>query len=107
MAVERHVFKIRHFACRKCGEYREQLAWDYDTFECCGQQMVETYRTATKAPSVLGDEIDLVVRHGPVNDDGSPKRYRSRQELRRACEAKGWTPLGDTPKTAEERSRWV
>jgi hypothetical protein len=107
MAVERHVFKIRHHQCRACKATRSGLAWDYDTFKCCDQQMVETVSAVSQAPAVIGDEIDWTIRHGPVAEDGSPVRYRSRSEWKEACQKTGWTPMGDTPKTREERHRWV
>lgn len=107
MSVERHTFKIRHHRCSVCGTQRDGLAWDYDRFECCGQPMEEQHPSDDRAAAVIGDEIDWTVRHGPVGEDGNPVRYRSRTEWKRACERTGWTPLGDTPKTHEERHRWV
>jgi hypothetical protein len=105
-AVERHTFKRRHYRCRACGEYREQLAWDYDTFDCCGQPMVETCKsTFGKAPFVIGDEIDEIIEHAICHPDGSPKRYTSRQEKKRALAEAGYTILGDTPKVSS--NRWI
>lgn len=107
MSVERHTFKIRRHVCSVCGSRREGLAWDYDQLMCCGQAMVEEVPGVAATAAVIGDEIDWVVRHGPCHEDGSPRRFRSRAEWRKACEETGWTPNGDTPKTREERHRWV
>lgn len=44
------------------------------------------------APShyqVHGDEIDVQIRHGLCNADGSPKRYTSKQQLARDAKAHG------------------
>jgi hypothetical protein len=35
-----------------------------------------------KAPGVISDECDIVVRHGICNEDGSPRRYRFKSEMR-------------------------
>lgn len=38
---------------------------------------------------VEGDEIDIEVKHGLCNTDGSPRRFRSRTEMRTAAKARG------------------
>lgn len=107
MSVERSTFKVWSFECLKCGAKRKVLQWDYEAApECCEQQMAHELGPG-HAHAVIGDEIDWTIRHGPVAADGRPVRYRSRSEWKRACEAKGWTPMGDTPKTYEERHRWT
>jgi hypothetical protein len=45
----------------------------------------------TKTGGVIGDEIDITVKHGLCNADGTPRRFRSRQEWRRAQEKAGLT----------------
>ena len=54
------------------------------------------------APAVADDDIPggYLVKHGRglINADGSPKRYYSKTELRRACNEHNWTIGGDTPK---------
>lgn len=106
MAVERSIFTTRTFGCSTCGVTKRVLGWDYDPLpECCGAPMGIDGGPA-RAAAVIGDEIDWTIRHGPVAADGSPIRYRSRGEWKRACQDTGWTPLGDTPKTKEERHRW-
>jgi len=42
-----------------------------------------------KANAVIGDECDVWVKHAICNDDGTPKRYRSKQAMKEAAAAKG------------------
>ena len=107
MSVERSVFKEWPFECSACGAKRQSLQWDYDPPPLCCDQPMRGQRGPDRASAVIGDEIDWTIRHGPVAADGSPVRYRSREEWKRACEATGWTPMGDTPRTREERTRWI
>jgi len=55
--------------------------------------------------AVHGDEIDIEIRHGICNEDGSPKRYRSKSDIRRAAAERGLTIMGETPKPASPR--WI
>lgn len=62
--------------------------------------------------NVIGDEIDIMVKHGLCNDDGSPRRYTSRAELARDAAAKGWTNVVThvTPPGTDKSkhtSRWI
>jgi hypothetical protein len=49
------------------------------------------------APVVRPDDIPggLEIHHGLCNEDGSPRTYYSRSEIRRECEARGLTPWTD------------
>lgn len=59
------------------------------------------------------DECDVWIRHGICNPDGTPKRYRSKSEIKRAAFEAGLTHANDTPhvnqrlaeKAAMERER--
>lgn len=61
---------------------------------------------------VEGDEIDVYIKHGLCHPDGTAKRYRSREQLRRDADAAGLTNVvrhvgtkdGDKSKFT---SRWV
>lgn len=46
---------------------------------------------------VIPDDIPggLLVEHGPVNADGSPKRYYSQSSLTHACEVQGYRRWAD------------
>lgn len=58
--------------CEKCGKITER-AW------------------LTKPAAVIQDSIEggIWIRHGICNPDGSPKKYYSKSEMRKAAEAKG------------------
>ena len=44
-----------------------------------------------RANNIIGDEIDITIRNGLCNPDGSPRRYTSRTELRREEVRRGMT----------------
>jgi len=99
MSVERNVFKFRHFECSGCRRRDSRLAWNYELPPpCCGVAMREVVEVANRAPNVIGDEIDIEVRHGICNEDGTPRRYTSKAEMRRVARARGLVLLGETPK---------
>jgi len=49
---------------------------------------------------VITDEIPggIWIRHGICNEDGTPKKYYSKSEMRKAAFEKGLTQGDDTPK---------
>lgn len=57
------------------------------------------------APGIMTDDIPggILIKHGICNPDGSPKRYYSKTEIRKACNETGWTMNGDTPKPYKVR----
>jgi len=54
----------------------------------CGA-LTETLWRPTGRGQVIGDECDVWVKHGICNDDGTPKRYTSKKDMREAAEKKG------------------
>jgi hypothetical protein len=108
-------FKERRYECPN-GHSEKLFRWDTDPNvpKCreCGETLQTEFQLTGKAPCVIGDEIDVMVEHGLCNEDGSPKRYRSRSDLRHAAKALGWTnavehkPLPGTDKSLVT-SRWV
>ena len=40
-------------------------------------------------PAVAGDECDITIRHGLVNEDGSPRHFTSKAEIARVAKEKG------------------
>ena len=78
-----HSIKEDHPKCMECGLHMETL-W-------------RTYNGGVEQDSIEGG---LEIQHGSgiINPDGSPKRYYSKTELRRACNEAGWSISGDTPK---------
>ncbi len=64
------------------------------------------------ANSVIGDEIDIHIKHGLCWPDGTPRHFTSRQELKRVEMASRWRnivehkpgPGGDRSKHTQ---RWI
>jgi len=82
---------IRHTdaVCPLCGqESLNIMVADYPNCTC-GTKMVWLPKRGDGI--VVQDSIEggVMIAHGICNDDGTPKRYDSRAEIRRACEAKG------------------
>lgn len=95
MSVERSVFTTRRFQCEPCGRKIKQLCWDYDAPPACVEcaaQMTHDAPPANAAHTVIGDECDVWVRHGLCHEDGSPKRFTSKQAMREEARAKGLEP---------------
>ena len=101
--MSRMTFKQWRFECEACGKITKKFQWDYDPLPVCAECGGSTHHEhvfSERATAVLGDEIDVTIKHGPCNPDGTPRRYTSRAELKRESEALGWTPDGDTPHPA-------
>jgi len=74
--------------------------------------MTEVYSlTENKSAYVIQDSIEggYEVRHGICNADGTPKRYDSKSDMRKAAFEAGYFQGTDTPKVnhriAEERAQ--
>ena len=76
--------------CERC--YQEIVNEDDHGHRKCP---LEPRRRQT--PAIWGDEIPggLEIAHGLCNEDGTPKRYYSKTEIREACKAKGVIPYHD------------
>ena len=81
-------------ACSACGIRRidqlEPIATP-DPVCLCGARLERVF-LPTGRGQVLGDECDVWAKHAICNDDGSPKHYTSKAEMRRAAAAKGMEP---------------
>jgi len=100
--MARYVMKNRTYLCPEGHKFVEML-WDSDPLPSCpicGQtsDLYADHSIRLHAPAVHGDEIDIWVKNGICNDDGSPKRYRSKSEIRAAAAARGLVIYGETPK---------
>lgn len=86
------------FVCEKCEATTTSVIYK-DAVRMC-HPCYDDMKGAKKglAPSVHGDECDVWIKHGVCNEDGSPKRYRSKSEIRQAAYEKGLFQGGDTPK---------
>lgn len=69
-------------ACEKCG-YEVQVG---DFPFCKGRQ--EDHKGCS---NVIGDECDVLMRNGLCHADGSPKRYTSKEAIRRDEQKAGLT----------------
>lgn len=73
----------------------------------CGERVTAVEEVApTQAHGIIPDGIPggLEVRHGLCNEDGSPRRYDSKTDIRREAARRGLVISGETPKPA---SRWI
>lgn len=72
--------------CEKCQKEVEIGAWPFCPHPAASTAMI------------AGDECDVVIRHGACWPDGTPRRYRSKAEIKRVAFEAGWTQGYDTPK---------
>lgn len=108
--------KMLDLQCAACAKQRlDVLVRDDGVIQpCeCGGTMGRIY-LPTNRPTVLQDTIEggLLITNGLCNPDGSPKRYYSRSEIRKAAEKAGMTnyvthvPAPGTDKSTKT-TRWV
>ena len=99
-----HHYRKWQLVCYTCDLRQEK--WGFDTempFPClrCGEPTTIYIEPRNQAPGLITDNFvgGYEVKHGAglINPDGSPKKYYSKTELRRACNEAGWTQSGDTP----------
>src|SRR5216684_5133408 len=94
------VFKIRHFRC-EAGHQHKQLWWGLDAPPTCPECPLQTLETGPertgKSAYVHGDECDVLIRHGICNEDGTPKRYTSKEQIKRDAYEAGYNQGTDTP----------
>lgn len=102
-------------ACELCGEVELDVyvpSWKTLIPQCpqCDGHRVKVW--TGHANSVIGDECDVMVRHAICNPDGTPRRYTSKDEMKRAAAAKGMVnhfehvPPRDSDKS-KYSSRWI
>ncbi len=97
-------FKEWPLRCAPCGAQSKQFAWDHQlvSLQCaqCGELLELDYDTKGESAGVVGDEIPggLEIRHGLCNPDGSPRKYYSKTDIKRAANERGYTIAGDTPR---------
>lgn len=77
----------------------------------CGAPTVRLW-TARGTAGVSGDECDIYIKHGLCHEDGAPRRFTSKAELKRAADAKGLVNRVEhvcPPGTDKSKhtSRWV
>ena len=109
-------FKHRACECIACKEPQKPICWLKEPLPPCtfcgGNLMLVEATFFGQAAAVHGDEIDIVHEHGVCHADGTPRRFRSRAELRAAEAAAGVRRLergekfaGDERAKAKEAAR--
>lgn len=90
--------------CNECGTEIEigQFPW------CHG----DPTRHQLSKQGAIGDECDVLIKHGLCHDDGSPRRFTSKSEIARAAKAAGKTPyVVHQPPPGTDKSkftqRWI
>jgi hypothetical protein len=98
-------FKEWPVKCVTCLFNGKVLDWDYNlpTLECptCKtRSAVLVMETRGESAGIATDEIPggIEIKHGLCNPDGTPRRYYSKTEIKRAANERGYTIGGDTPK---------
>lgn len=90
--------------CPDCDTHHKVWAWNYnlplDCPNCHAPNTELDYPSINKAPGLSVDSIPggLTIKHGICHPDGSPKRYDSHSDIKRALNEAGYTIVGDTPK---------
>lgn len=77
----------------------------------CGEPTSTLWRNSSK---VISDECDIWIKHGICNDDGTPRRYTSKSEMREEAKRRGLSnhvehvtdPRAGTDKS-KHTQRWI
>lgn len=79
--------------CEKCGQELRVGEWPF-----CPHGIGHN--------SVIGDEIDITVKHALCHEDGTPRRFTSRQEWIRAQKESGMSNhVEHIPEKGSDKSR--
>lgn len=86
--------KFVDVACPQCAHLQIDAYVEiptYPTCPTCNIPMLRTYLPGQMA-SVVGDDIPggVEIKHGICNPDGTPKKYYSHSEIRRAADQAGY-----------------
>jgi hypothetical protein len=87
-----------------CGFKGKILGWNYEfplTCPSCNEKTARLFENRTeRAPGVIGDDFPggFYAEHGVCHPDGTPRRFDSKTELKRALNQAGYVISGDTPK---------
>lgn len=104
--ADKDIFKKWKFACLGSPSHKfEEMRWlSAGMPKCpeCGNETEYSYGRASSAPAVIGDEIDIWIKHGLVEADGSPKHFTSKAAIRAEAAKRGLVISGETPKMSAE-----
>lgn len=86
--------------CEHCGEDATKLGLVIHGSELwCRPCHDLTKLGINTAHGVVGDEIDIWVKHGLCHDDGSPRHFRSRKDMNAVAKSKNMVNMVRTPTT--------
>ncbi len=103
---------VYDYKCESCDhEHLDRYVPHVKTMHPC-DRCGNTCFNIIRASGVIGDECDIMIKHGLCNEDGSARRYTSKQEIAREAERRGLTNVvqhrghkgGDK---SQHTSRWV
>ena len=95
--------KERHTVCPTCDTHYKGLHWDGEIpttcQKCGGRTQPFTFRLGN-SPMITTDDIPggIEIHNAICWPDGTPKRYYSKSDIKRAANKAGYTIHGDTPK---------
>lgn len=93
-----YTYAKHRLRCSACQAVFAAYVWGHESdrwrSDCCQAPAHEAEEAPGRGTAVIGDEVDLVFQHGICHDDGTPRRFRSRTEIRQACLEKGWRNVG-------------
>ena len=73
----------------------------------CGSPTSTLWKNAS---GVIGDECDVWIRHGICNEDGSPRHYNSKKEMKDEAARRGLVNHVEhitSPISGSDKSRWT
>ena len=100
--MDRKVYRELPVEC-KCGFSGNLWGWMHQLPLPCPSCKADTTlidNRTERSAGVVADGIPggVLIPHAICNPDGSPKRYDSHTEIKRALNKAGYTIAGDTPK---------
>lgn len=89
-----------NMTCENCSTDVTSLVYKGSRAWCWGCHNDEKGLSFGQSSMISTDDIPggLEIRNGICNDDGSPKRYYSKSEIKRAAFERNLFIVGDTPK---------
>jgi hypothetical protein len=98
-------FKEWPFYCMACDEPFKHLAWGNQLGQpahcpkCSSEGYYNPHLKMGKAPGLITDDIPggMEIRHGLVQEDGSPKKFYSKTDIKRAANEAGLNWADDSP----------
>lgn len=86
--------------CVNCHADVNSLVYYKDHIEWCWNCHNATKGGSNQSAMIATDSIPggLEIKHGLCWPDGSPRRFDSKSDIKRAAYENGWTIGGDTPK---------